>query len=106
MIFYEEIKRRRISKIKSKLYHKIKKRQRLREEEKRVETLSPHEKSEYVEKLMKNRIQERISLRHNTKNKHIQNLLRFSKFNKDSVQDAINEVNQIRHKQLEKNKID
>lgn len=45
MVFYEEIKRRRIAKIKSKVYHKIKKRQKLREEEKRVETMSPHEKS-------------------------------------------------------------
>jgi hypothetical protein len=39
---------------------------------------------------MKNRIKERISLRHNSKNKHIQNLLRFNKFNKDSIQDAMN----------------
>ena len=45
-------------------------------------------------------------MRHNTKNKHIQNLLRFSKYNKDSIQEAMNEVNQIRQKQLEKNKID
>ena len=34
--FNEEIKRRRIAKIKSKLYHKIKKRQKQREEAKRV----------------------------------------------------------------------
>jgi U3 small nucleolar RNA-associated protein 14 len=32
LVFYEEIKRRRISKIKSKLYHRIKKRQRMKEE--------------------------------------------------------------------------
>ena len=38
-----------------------------------------------------------------TKNKHIQNLLRFGKHNKQSVQDAINEVNHIRQQQLEKN---
>jgi hypothetical protein len=55
---------------------------------------------------MKNRIKERINLRHNSKNKHIQNLLRFSKYNKDGVQEAMNEVNQIRQKQLERNKID
>lgn len=68
--------------------------------------MSPHEKSEYLEKLMKNRIKERINLRHNSKNKHIQNLLRFSKYNKDGVQEAMNEVNQIRQKQLERNRID
>jgi U3 small nucleolar RNA-associated protein 14 len=34
--FNEEIKRRRMAKIKSKLYRKIKKRQKLREEVKRV----------------------------------------------------------------------
>lgn len=68
--------------------------------------MSAHQKSEYLEKLMKNRIKERINLRHNSKNKHIQNLLRFSKYNKDGVQEAMNEVNQIRQKQLERNKID
>jgi U3 small nucleolar RNA-associated protein 14 len=34
--FNEEVKRRRIAKIKSKLYHKIKKRQKMRDEAKRV----------------------------------------------------------------------
>ena len=52
--------------------------------------MSAHQKSEYLEKLMKNRIKERINLRHNSKNKHIQNLLRFSKYNKDGVQEAMN----------------
>ncbi len=40
-VFYEEQKRRRISKIKSKLYHKIKKRQKQREEIKKAGEMTP-----------------------------------------------------------------
>lgn len=47
-IFYEEQKRRRISKIKSKLYHKIKKRQKQREEIKKLDQMTPQEKNEYI----------------------------------------------------------
>lgn len=101
-MFNEEIKRRRIAKIKSKLYHKIKKRQKLRDESKRIEGMNSEEKNEYLEKLAKQRIHERITLRHKSKNKHIQELLRFSKGNKNSIQDSINEVNKIRREQLEK----
>lgn len=55
-----------------------------------------------MEKLTKNRIKERINLRHKTKNKHIQNLLRFNKNEKNNIQKSINEVNEIRAQQLEK----
>jgi hypothetical protein len=56
-----------------------------------------------MEKMARNRIQERITLRHRTKNQHIQNLLRFSKHNQQSIQDSLKEVNAIRQQQLEKN---
>lgn len=52
--------------------------------------------------MTKNRIKERITLRHKTKNKHIQNLLRFNKNEKNGIQSSINEVNELRAKQLEK----
>lgn len=55
-----------------------------------------------MQKLAKQRIHQRITLRHKTKNKHIQDLLRFSKGNKNTIQDSINEVNRIRRQQLEK----
>lgn len=55
-----------------------------------------------MEKLAKQRVYERITLRHRSKNKHIQNLLRFSKNNKDTIQNTLNEVNAIRQQQLEK----
>lgn len=64
--------------------------------------MNSQEKNEYLEKLAKQRIHERITLRHKSKNRHIQDLLRFSKGNKDSIQDSINEVNKIRREQLEK----
>lgn len=44
------------------------------------------EKVEMVEKLTKRRIQERINQRHHSKNKHIQNLMRYSKNSKNSIQ--------------------
>lgn len=51
---------------------------------------------------MKQRIKERITLRHSTKSKHIQNLLRFNRNEKNSIQNTINEINDLRHKNLEK----
>ena len=59
-----------------------------------------------MEKVARGRIQERITLRHRTKNQHIQNLLRFSKHNQQSIQDSLNEVNAIRQQQLEKMHVD
>lgn len=52
--------------------------------------MNPAEKNNYIEKLTKQRIKERITLRHNTKNKHIQNLLRFNRNEKNSIQNSIN----------------
>lgn len=88
--FNEEIKKRRMAKIKSKLYRKIKKRQKLREEAKRVGELQGEERRDYIEKLAKQRMKERITLRHRSKSQHIQNLLRFSKSNKQGIQDTLN----------------
>lgn len=51
---------------------------------------------------MKRRIEERITLRHRTKTRHIQDLLRFSKNSKDTIQESLNKVNAIRRQQLEK----
>ena len=101
-VLYQEIKRKRISKIKSKLYRRIKKRQREKEELAKMETLGPQEREEEMEKLRNKRIQERISLRHKTKTKHIQDMMRFQKGNKNAIQNEINDLNRIRREQLEK----
>ena len=42
-----------------------------------------------MEKQKKRYIEERISLRHRSKNNHIKALLRFGKHNKESVQEAL-----------------
>ena len=60
------------------------------------------EKNDYIENLTKKRIKERITLRHKTKNKHIQNLLRFNRSEKNGIQSSINEVNETRRKELER----
>lgn len=41
-------------------------------------------------------------MRHKIKNKHIQDLMRFQKGDKNVVQNSINELNKIRREQLEK----
>ena len=64
--------------------------------------MDAEDRSQYMQKLAKQRIHERITLRHKTKKKHIQDLLRFSKGNKNNIQDSINEVSRIRREQLEK----
>lgn len=48
LVFYEEMKRKRISKIKSKLYHRIKKRQRMKEELENYKNLSVEEKEQQM----------------------------------------------------------
>lgn len=55
-----------------------------------------------MEKLAKQRIKERLTLRHKTQGKHIKDLVRFMKGDKNSIQQSINEVNEIRKRQLEK----
>lgn len=102
LVFYEEMKRKRISKIKSKLYHRIKKRQRVRAEMDKYNEMPNEQKEEELEKLRSKRALERISLRHKTKSRHIQDLMRFSKGSKNKIQDSINELNRIRKEQLER----
>ena len=51
---------------------------------------------------MKKRIEERINLRHKNKSKYVQKLMRFNKNDRKGEQDSINELNQIRKKELEK----
>lgn len=52
--------------------------------------------------MTRNRIKERITLRHSTKSKHIQNLLKFNKNEKATVQQSINEINALKQKQMER----
>ena len=63
MLFRQEIKNKRIKKIKSKLYHKIKRKAREKDEQKllqELEQVDPQAAKEYQEKMEQKRLEERI----------------------------------------------
>jgi len=80
LLLYKELKQKRIKKIKSKLYHKIKKRQVERKKgEEFAEALKNNKNLLYeeLEKLEYKRAQERATLKHSTDNKYAKVLKRY-----------------------------
>lgn len=65
-------------KIKSKLYHKIKKRQKQRAELKEMNGMTRGDAELEAEKLAEERALERIGMRHKTKSKHIQTMMKYA----------------------------
>lgn len=89
------MKNRRISKIKSKLYHKIKKREKDREEKKLIEYLEqidPEAAQVYREKDEQKKVEERLRLRHATNNKFAKRLQRFGGMEDKNVRELFNEM--------------
>ena len=80
LLFRQEIKNKRISKIKSKLYHKLKKREKDREEKKLLdymEQVDPEAAQAYREKQEQKKVEERLRLRHSSQNKFAKQVKRF-----------------------------
>ncbi len=80
LLFRQEIKNRRIAKIKSKLYHKLKKKEREREEDKirqYMAEVDPEAAKAYTEKAELKKVEERLRMRHGTGTKFAKNLKRF-----------------------------
>jgi len=74
------LKNRRLSKIKSKLYHKLKKREKERESKKLLdylEQIDPEAAGAYREKEEQKKVEERLKLRHASNNKFAKTLKRF-----------------------------
>lgn len=95
LLFRQEIKNRRIHKIKSKLYHKIKKREKDREEKKLIdylEQIDPEAAQTYREKEEQKKVEERLRQRHATNNKFAKKLKRFEMMNDSGVREAYNEM--------------
>lgn len=91
LLFRSEIKNRRISKIKSKLYHKLKKREKDREEKKLrdyMEEIDPEAAKAYREKEEMKVIEERLRVRHGTTSKFAKNLKRFKKMDDKDTREA------------------
>jgi U3 small nucleolar RNA-associated protein 14 len=64
------LKQKRIAKIKSKIYRKIRKRRLEKDKIKLMAQLTPAERQREIEKMREERARERITLRHTTKNKY------------------------------------
>ena len=81
LLFQKELKNKRVAKIKSKLYHKIKKKQNEREETKiltQLQEIDPSAVKSYVDKKKLDRIKERLSLKHSLNSKFAKTIKRYN----------------------------
>ncbi|CAD8121968.1 unnamed protein product [Paramecium sonneborni] len=99
--FYNDLKMKKISSIKSKIYKQIKKKKGNKEKLKLMAQLTPAERRKEIEKLRLSRAKERITLRHSTKNKYVSQLLRFGG-DKKSLKQQQSFLNNIKHQLLAK----
>ena len=107
LLFKSEMKNRRVSKIKSKLYHKIKKRDKDREEKKLrdyMEQIDPEAAKAYAEKQELQRVEERLRVRHGVQSKFAKNLKRFQNMDSKETRDAYHQVAQERNALVRKTK--
>ena len=104
-LFQKEIENRRKAKIKSKLYHKIKKNKRIKEENDLLEQLGqidPDAVENYLNKKRIDRVQERMQLKHSLNSKFQKTIKKYH-FDKDQqVKEAIKDNFHLRDKLLEK----
>ena len=95
LLFRQELKSKRISKIKSKLYHKIKKKGRERDEARLLEELDKVDATaadEYREKQERKRVEERARGRHEAGNRFAKVMRRFGGMEKKGAREAIGEM--------------
>ena len=104
-LFQKEIENKRKAKIKSKLYHKIKKNKKIKQENDLLEQLGqidPDAVENYLNKKRIDRVQERMQLKHSLNSKFQKTIKKYH-FDKDhQVKEAIKENFQLRDKLLEK----
>ena len=105
LLFKSEIKNRRVRKIKSKLYHKLKNKDKDREEKKlrdHLELIDPEAAKIYREKEELKMVEERLRVRHGAQSKFAKNLKRFrnmdDKATRDQYHTLIQERNELVHK--------
>jgi U3 small nucleolar RNA-associated protein 14 len=107
LLFNQEIKNKRIKKIKSKLYHKIKRKAKEKDEKKLIselEEIDPEAAKLYQEKTEQKRLEERISLRHGTHSKFAKNLKRYGTFDNEEHKQAYFELIRQRDELMKKTK--
>ena len=107
LLFKSEIKNRRVSKIKSKLWHKIKKRDSDREAKKlrdHLELIDPEAAKAYREKEELKLVEERLRVRHGAQSKFAKNLKRFRNMDDKATRDTYHQVIQERNALVHKTK--
>jgi len=104
-LLQKEIENKRKAKIKSKLYHKIKKNKKIKEENDLLEQLGevdPEAVQQYIDKKRSDRVQERMKLKHGLNSKFLRTIKRYH-FDKDQqVKEAIKDNYQERDKLLQR----
>ncbi|KAI5957222.1 hypothetical protein KGF54_000150 [Candida jiufengensis] len=102
LMFRDERKAKRLKKIKSKTYHKIKKRERLRNQELVDEAEGVDDENEEDQDY--NRAQERMSLRHKTQSKWAQSLIKSGlsrdASNREELEEMLRQGERLREKQI------
>ncbi|WLF78725.1 hypothetical protein PVL30_002467 [Lodderomyces elongisporus] len=103
LMFRDERRAKRLKKIKSKQYHKIKKKERLRNQELVDEAEDVSDDEDAEDKDMK-RAEERMSLRHKTQSKWAQSMIKsgLSKdaSNREELEEMLRQGERLREKQL------
>merc|ERR1711957_325635 len=105
LLFKKEHTSKRKAKMKSKLYHKIKKKQREREEKDLLEKLTevdPNAVNSYLEKKNLDRVKERIELKHSFNSKFSKTVKRYNLQSDLNVKEAIKENLKLRDELLRK----
>ncbi len=95
LLFQEEAKRKRSAKIKSKLYHKIKKRGKQKTEAALLESLEhidPEAADRYRREMEEKRAEERANQRHATSSRFARTLMRYGKKENKETRDAFHEM--------------
>jgi len=101
----EEIKNRRIAKIKSKLYHKIKRKNKEKEEKllmEQLEQIDPETAQKLKMKEEEKRVEERIRMRHSMKSKYAKNLMRFANEKDENAKQGLKDLIRIRDERKSK----
>ncbi|RNF11378.1 U3 small nucleolar RNA-associated protein 14 [Trypanosoma rangeli] len=105
MLSYENARRRRLNRIKSKTYRRILRKEKDRERERRekaFEILHPEKaRARLAEKLMKARVEERVTQKHKNTSKWVRHAKRFANFD-DNTKDALNEQNLLHQRLMQK----
>ena len=95
LLFRQEMKKKRVKKIKSKLYHKLKRKDADREEKKLreyLEQVDPEAAQAYRDKEELAKVEERMRIRHGTETKFAKNLKRFKNMDDKQTRDAYHEA--------------